>query len=290
MTFNDKKTQQIRLAFFSLLLVLFPAISWGDHNSCGTLKVGWVETPPYQMTRNDLSIYDTKNERPLPTGSDIDLAKRYLGALGCNLVYVKQPWPRLLRNMEHGKIDLLLGVPYIKSYTDFAVFSTPYREEDIQLFTLSDNPLSDDMKNLESILEQGFRLGVMGYYFYGDKFQKLRAEPRYQDHIHEFTFGKENYQMLLANRLDGYLMDKAAGMCKIEEIASAGVAVQSLDLGITFPVHMMFSKDSLSPALLQKLDRLIKRDTPRSGKSGNGDRLEDQTESATLVEQPPSSM
>ncbi|WP_421784145.1 substrate-binding periplasmic protein [Kiloniella litopenaei] len=221
--------------------------------SCGELTVGWIDWPPYQMVGKD-------NDSSQPVGVDIQAAKKYLGALGCDLKFVSKPWARLLKAMEEGRLDVLLGMSKTDERSKYAKFSSPYRNETVWLFMRSNQHDFDHFTSLKDIIGTQFRLGVSRNAYYGDEYLKLIEDPKFKSRVFQ-AIGGENFQMLISDRVDGFLVDKETGKARIEADGLQGQIVPhnnvKVDLG---PVHIMFGKNSISSGLLEKLNGIIKKE------------------------------
>ncbi|WP_299374336.1 transporter substrate-binding domain-containing protein [uncultured Kiloniella sp.] len=233
-------------------LILTFAASAQAEDSCGELTVGWIDWPPYQMVGEN-------NDSSQPVGVDIQAAKKYLGALGCDLKFISKPWARLLKSMEEGQLDVLLGMSKTEERSKYATFSAPYRNETVWLFMRANQHDFDHFTGLKDIIGTKFRLGVSRNAYYGDEYLKLMEDPKFKSRVFQ-AIGGENFQMLMTDRVDGFLVDKETGKARIKEDGLVGDIVPhnhvQVDLG---PVHIMFGKNSISRGLMDKLNAIIEK-------------------------------
>src|ERR1700741_3194460 len=74
------------------------------------------------------------------TGIDIEMARAIFREAGCTLAYAESmPALRYMVLFKQGKIDLMLGASDTEDRRQYAVFSTPYRFEDVALFALAED-------------------------------------------------------------------------------------------------------------------------------------------------------
>ncbi|WP_120497303.1 ABC transporter substrate-binding protein [Kiloniella sp. EL199] len=234
-------------------LILTVASPVQSEETCGELKVGWIDWPPYQMVGKSGNDSD-------PVGIDIRAAEKYLGALGCDLKYVSKPWARLLKALEEGRLDVLLGMSNTEKRRKYAHFSAPYRNETVWLFMLANQHNFDDFTGLKDIIGSSFRLGVSRNAYYGEEYLKLMENPKFKDRVFQ-AIGGENFQMLVSDRVDGFLVDMETGKARIKADGLEGVVVPHKKVKVELgPIHIMLGKNSLSPGLLKKLNTIIRQD------------------------------
>ncbi|MFD2205864.1 substrate-binding periplasmic protein [Kiloniella antarctica] len=247
-------------AVFGLLtasLLFFSNTSYASE-SCGRLTVGWIDWPPYQMVNPAFPVGPVADANPM--GIDIDAAEKYLGALGCELVFVKKPWARLLKQLEEGDLDVLLGMSDTKKRRQYANFSKAYREETIWLFINAGRTKYDHFTKLEDIIGTNFRLGISRNAYMGEEFDKLSENPKFRERLFK-TVGGENFQLLIGGRVDGFMVDKETGKARIQIEGLEGLIVPHKNVQIELgPVHIMVGHKSLSDELLTKLDEIIEQD------------------------------
>ncbi|MEH6631668.1 MAG: transporter substrate-binding domain-containing protein [Halopseudomonas aestusnigri] len=257
-----------RLALFlgliSTSLVLFSNISYASE-ACGRLTVGWIDWPPYQMVNPAFPADAVPKAKPI--GIDIEASEKYLGALGCELEYVKKPWARLLKEMEAGKLDVLLGMSDTAERRQFAKFSKAYRNETVWLFMKAGRTEFDHFQGLNDILGTSFRLGISRNAYLGEEFELLSENPKFREHLFK-NIGGENFHMLVGGRVDGFMVDMETGKARIKADGLEGLVVPhrnvKIDLG---SIHIMIGQNSLSDELLLRLDEIIEQDLTQNQKN-----------------------
>ncbi len=247
----------LSLGLFSTALVFSSNISYASE-ACGRLTVGWIDWPPYQIVNPAFPADAVPMANPM--GIDIEAAEKYLGALGCELEYVKKPWARLLKEMEEGKLDVLLGMSDTQERRQYAKFSTAYRSETVWLFMKAGRTEFDHFQSLNDILGTNFRLGISRNAYLGEEFEQLSENPKFREHLYK-NIGGENFHMLVGGRVDGFMVDMETGKARIKADGLEGLIVPhnnvKVDLG---SIHIMIGQNSLSDELLMRLDEVIEQD------------------------------
>ena len=252
---------------FGLLItpVLFISNTVYASDPCGRLTVGWIDWPPYQMENPAFPAGAIADANPM--GIDIEAAEKYLGALGCELAFVKKPWARLLKQMEEGELDILLGMSETKERRLYANFSRAYREETVWLYMKAGKTEFDHFTGLEDIIGTKFRLGVSRNAYLGQEFDDLSKDPKFRERLYK-NIGGENFHMLIGGRVDGFMVDKETGKARIKAEGLEGLVVPhqnvKVDLG---SIHIMIGQNSLSDELLAILDEIIEQDLSQMQKS-----------------------
>lgn len=214
------------------------------------LSMGWDPWEPYHYSGAGGRVQ----------GIDVDLVEAVASGAGCELEFLQGNWASLLRLLEAGELDLLVGATVTEERRAFARFTEPYREESFQLFVRVDETRRHQGKSLSELMEDGFRLGVTQGYIYGDEVGQLQADPNFQGQVIEAAVGELNFTHLLDYRIDGFLEDPFV-FAAIQRRRGDSDAIGALDLEISSgPVHMMFSRASVDQdtvdAFNQSLEQL----------------------------------
>ena len=214
------------------------------------LRVGWEPYAPYTYSDEEGEL----------TGADIELIRALAGEVGCTLEFAELPWARILREVEHGTLDVSTSTSWTPERTQWAWFSEPYRETEMAIYVRRGEVGRFDLKRLADIAEQEFRLGVITDYYYGDEYQALTADPRYHPWIDGATDYATNIRKLSSGRIDGYLVEDVAVMAA--ELARLGLTgqVERYPLPIKGEqLRFMFSRKTVDAGLVAALDAALER-------------------------------
>lgn len=223
-------------------IAVLVAAPWSPARAAdGVLRVSFNDLPPWK-------VLGPKGE---PAGIDIEFLEMLAARMGLAVEYVHYPFKRGLKMMEVGEIDLMIGVlrraereaylhyiePPYKSETSKAFFVLRGRERAIAAH--------DDLR--------GLRVGtVLG----GRYYPEFDDDPRIVKYA--VTSPDLNFKMLLAGRIDAFVMTETAGDYRVarsglaDRIAKADyVHRESQD------VYMVLSRRSTHAARLGEFNRVM---------------------------------
>lgn len=179
-------------------------------------------------------------------GVDVEIAKRAADKVNCTLEARQGSWRELLEWMQDGDIDLIMGASRTSAREDYAWFSVPYRNEQFNLFIRSEEAPRYPMDNLESFLEEGYRVGVVNEYFYGEDFQELMYDSDYADQFLGARLHELNMARLLDGEIDGFMEDNLVAASIIRR-RGFGDLIQRHHIGLpASEVYVMFSKSAVT--------------------------------------------
>lgn len=145
------------------------------------------------------------------TGSDIELIRKILTAVGTELKLLPLPESRALNQLEQGQVDLLFAASYTQERALYAWFSTPYRQEINQLVV--HQQLLQKYPELNS--KQGFLTlasrRLAGTYnpkgFYGEEFEVLKQLPAVIQRSVAIFDPEQRLELVLSQRADYSIVD-----------------------------------------------------------------------------------
>lgn len=214
-----------------------------------SLSMGWDPWEPYHFS----------GAGGLVQGLDVDLTRAIAAGAGCELEFVQGNWASLLRLLQAGELDLLAGATRTPEREAFAWFSSPYRLESFQLFVRTDDRGRYAGRDLESLLNDGFRLGVTQGYIYGPRVTELQANPDFSGQIIEAAVGELNFTHLLDYRIDGFLEDPFVAAAIRRRRADVDAIEALADEISSGPVHLMFSMVTVDEELAAEFDRSLEQ-------------------------------
>ncbi len=230
--------------FFALMLI--PTACLSQPECPRPLTLGWDLWEPYQSL-SDKGV----------AGLDIELITAILKEAGCEVTFVRMPWKRHLKAIEIGTIDLAAGASKTPLREDFAYFTDAYRKENVALFVRSQELEKHQTSQLETLFEQGFRLGVTRGNYYGETFEALANQQEIQPQIQAVNNYVLNYNKLLKGRIDGFLSDVLASQHTLEKNQLNHLILPHPKLVYQTKVHLMVSRASVSPELMEQINRSL---------------------------------
>ena len=192
-------------------------------------------------------------------GIDIDMTRAIFKEAGCVLVELpSRPTVRNLLLFESGEIDLMMGASLTPERQRFARFSVAYRDETVGLFSLAENAgRYRAMRSFDALLASPATLLAPKAGWYGAQYARHMQEMREAKRLSQFMDFAQGMRMLAAGRADFMMGDASA----VENAAvHLGVRVQPLPFWVLqAPVHLMFSRRTVTPADVARLDAAIGR-------------------------------
>jgi len=219
-------------------LALTPAALAGDED---VLRVSFNDLPPWKILGQDGK----------PTGVDVEFLDMLANRLGLTVEYVHYPFKRGLKMMESGEIDLMIGVlrrPEREAYLHF--IEPPYKNESSKAFFV--------LKGREHAIAShddlhGLRVGTVLGGLYYPEFDDDSLIDKYP-----VTSPDLNISMLLAGRIDAFVMTETAGDCRVAE---RGLEAEVVKARYVYrehqDVYMVLSRNSPHVARLGEFNRAM---------------------------------
>lgn len=218
------------------------------------LRGGWYTLDPYQYEKEENNIR-------ILGGLDFELMTIISKEVEERLTYEHVYWDKLIRDLEEGKRDFATGALFSTEREKFAYFSEPYRFEENSLFMRKNTIIN--AKSLTELLgyikKNHFRLGVVKGFIYADPLiNDYINDPNNQAWIVKTNNEYESLSLLLNSEIDGFLADRIVGSTVIWR-KKAGQKLAEHRLNIKRPVHIIFSKKTVSPDIVEKYNKVIER-------------------------------
>jgi len=233
------------------MLALFAAVAAADASAaCSrTLRMGWMEWPPYSVSGADGS----------PTGIDIELVRRIAREAGCTLELTKGiPSQRQQVYLREGKLDLQFAASDVPARHAFAWFSRPYRHEVIALFARPGEGGNYPVRSLADLARSRWKVIAPDAGWFGAHFQTIRPLLQTQERLSTYRSSFHALQMLGGHRGDLLVGDYYALVHAARATGQPPLDVLPVTVNDE-PIHLMLSKTSLTMADLGAIDAAIER-------------------------------
>ncbi len=217
-----------------------------DEDEC-LLTMGWDPWEPYHSMGSGGAV----------EGLDIDIVSALADEVGCDLEFIQDNWASHLRAIQRGEMDLLGGATRTPERERFAHFSDPYRSEQFVLFIREGSLDEYPEEGLESLLENGFRLGLTQGFVYSEEVTTLQTDERFENQFVEAPISELHFNRLQDDRIDGFLDDPYA-VAAIER--RRGLTGETEPHPIEFPsgeVHFMFSRETVSEEQVEAFNQAL---------------------------------
>lgn len=204
-----------------------------------------------RVSFNDLPPWKVLGPGGEPAGIDVEFLGMLASRMGLSVEYVHYPFKRGLKMMESGEIDLMIGVlrrPEREAYLHF--IEPPYKNESSKAFFV--------LKGREHAIAshedlRGLRVGtVLG----GRYYPEFDDDPRIDKY--PVTSPELNISMLLAGRIDAFVMTETAGDHRVAERGLEGKVVKARYVHRECQdVYVVLSRHSPHVARLEEFNRAM---------------------------------
>ncbi|MES3025218.1 MAG: transporter substrate-binding domain-containing protein [Pseudomonadota bacterium] len=226
-----------------LILALLPSA----HALACTKSVRWFDDAPYSFRGTNGRI----------SGFDADLAREALGRVGCKAEFVEMPWARALVELEAGRLDVLPSSFRSEQRERFAYFSIPTLQSPNVLYLGRGVAAKYHFKRLEDLVGTDFKLGVQIGVSYGEKFDVLKANPRFNDNLFPITLRRSAWKIMSLGRIDGLIADQASAELELRQLGLDKVLLPSRVVVSTNTAMFAFSKKTTSPKFLDSFNKAL---------------------------------
>lgn len=236
--------------------ILAPVESEIDLSPVKTLKAGWYDYEPYtyEVERDGIKKI---------TGLDYELIKAYSRDANINVEYEKRPWSEVLDLLKEGKIDIGIGALYTPERAEYVYYSIPYRNSEAALFVPRGKIEGLEKASIEEILDYfkktNFRLAVGAGFIYSEPLlNEFIADSKNQNLIVRTKNDYESLDLLINNEIDGFIADRIEGTTLIWN-SHPSTPIIEYRLNIKSPTHLIFSKKSVSPEIVDLFNENIQK-------------------------------
>ncbi|WP_253308055.1 MULTISPECIES: transporter substrate-binding domain-containing protein [unclassified Rickettsia] len=220
-----------------------------------TLINGWYTNIPYQY------ITTTPNGNINVAGMDIELINAFAKKAEISIVKEENNWFQNQLDIEQGTLDMASGATYTIERSEYAYFSKPYRSEELSLFIIDPLAKKLNFQNINQFMAQirlfNLHLGVIKGNVYGlPEFTDFLQSEKNSDIITVYQNDMELVNGLMTKEIDGFVSDRIVGAVNILN-AKVEQKITEVPLNIKTPIHLMFSKKTVSLNVVQKFNYAI---------------------------------
>lgn len=237
-------------ALLALCVALCLASSAARAEGCNrALRMAVEHRPPYLYM-------DSQGQM---RGGDFELIKAIVEQAGCKLsLQAELPRKRRYAMFIAGEIDLLASASDTPDRRRVAWFTAPYYTETVALFVLPEQlqPLQD-ITGFGDVLKRRLSVVSQSFGWYGDDFEGHKPALREAGLLSHYDQLTSAIGMLQLGRGQMLLADRAATRQLLRE---RGLSFAELPyVPVQAPAHIMLSRQSVSEAEFQAIDRALKR-------------------------------
>jgi polar amino acid transport system substrate-binding protein len=240
-----------------VLAVLLSLLLWAPAARAGErplVRSGWHPWEPYQFrSRGDSATQIT--------GLDVELFRAvFEDELGMDLSLPEISWQKQLQLLELGDLDVASGAFRTPERERWALFSAPYRTEEVVIFSREGEIRLENEADLERLLERStLRIGIVAGYHYGDRIARFERQYATSARLVKAQDELENLRNLVEGRVDAVPIDRVVGATIVwrqhwqDELKSNRLVL------FRGPVHAIFSRRSVDPTVVTRFDAAMKR-------------------------------
>jgi len=211
------------------------------------------------ISSSDYAPYIYRDKDGKWSGLDVELMQAIFKAADCAYKFAPLVAPKfMVDTVSSGKTDILLAASESEERRQANYFGLAYRHESVSLVGLAGKvDQYRDIDSLATLRQRGIRLLVPNAGWYGEDYASALPALRGANLAVEFTYFDQGIRMLAGGR--GKLMVSDTG-AMFAAAKKEGVAIEALPFTvIDTPVHMMFSKASVSEHDVKQLDEATAR-------------------------------
>lgn len=223
------------------------------------LKVGWLNIDPYY------SLVKSEGGLERLAGLDAELVKAITKAAGYQADYSFIEWGTQLQNLKVGAQHFAAAATATEERKKFVYFSNPYRKEENSFYTRKGfgykySFSSGNMKEFVASLKNNkSKIAVLeGMVFASPEINEFIADPANKAFLVPTKNVYESIDLLLRGVVDGVMDDRIVAATAVWRTKNTD-KIEEVYLGIGAPIHLMFSKESTSPALVAEINNAIRQ-------------------------------
>lgn len=214
---------------------------------------------PISITTGEWAPYNYVDAQGRYTGMDVELSRAILLEAGCTLVELnRMPPSRNTYMFNAGKVDLMAGASRTLERSKTAFFSVAYRSETVRLFATPDVARRyAHLKSFADVVQDKVTLLAPRIGWYGPEYQASMPQLRADKRLSLFNEPADGINMMAAGRAMFLIGDQAS---VTHAAAKRGLKLVPLPFWLVdAPVHLMFSKQTVTQDDVRRVDAAIER-------------------------------
>ncbi len=212
---------------------------------------------------NERDVYRFKNEQNKWAGIDIELINAIANKTPYTFKYIEMTWPRVLKSVERGEIDIALSTSVTEDREKYALFSNePFRYSLHMLFVRKSKLKSfKSVSKLSDLINAPVTIGALRGAIYSDAYQHLLNNDAFKSRIAFIDNDKRMPNFVLKGRVDGYIESEIEGkayLTKNPAFEKEIVPFIYLNKEDNISGKLMFSKKTVSQDTVDIFDVALK--------------------------------
>lgn len=212
-----------------------------------TKTVRWELQPPYGVLRPD-------GER---AGYYTDVVRMALARMGCTVSLVDRPWPRGLKELEEGRLDVMPGMLWNRERSRYALFSRGINLSPNLLLLSAEAARRVSLQQLGDLRDTNLRIAIEIGAYYSTEYAALLLDPRFAARLHPVPDRQRAWRMLEGGRVDGVISDEASALVAGMPLRPDGEAPRPVLVLSSVPARVAFSRRHHDEVFVARFDAAI---------------------------------
>lgn len=230
-----------------LRVILLGALAALPAAGACVMSVRMDEDPPYLTQLAD----------GRPGGVNADVAREALRRMGCQAAFRTLPFPRSLRGLEDGTLDIVPDLFRTPQREAYVLFSRTHNQVPNRLFIRAADRGRWDIRTLQDLPRLGVKLGVQTGALVGPDFPGAMEDAKFRALVSPARSQEGLWRMLLAGRVDAVILDEQNARWELEHLGFDESVVGTDFLAATAPAYFGFSRASITAEQVQAFDSAI---------------------------------
>ncbi len=237
-----------------LLILLFISASSAEEQV--VFKVGYDIQPPHNFT----------SATGEPIGSDIERLKEIFKHTNIKLQFYEFPWKRILKLVEAGQLDVVMGAAKIPQRERFAYFSN-------EAFTYGTNNLFlkktlksqyPEFNSLSDLNSTDLIIAVTQGASYSDEYSLLLENKMFSNKLLPIQSIEQGIKLARRGRIDGIISNQEMLRWALLKNCESNPFYSAYDLSKpeTLASYLMFSKKTVNKSQVEAIDQIMRAVTP----------------------------
>jgi len=217
----------------------------------------------FTIAVNERYIYRYKDENGSWVGKDIELVKAIFRRTSYKFKIISLPWPRVLKEIESGAVDMTLAAGISPERQTYALFSKqPFRYSHYMLFVhRSKLDLFQSATALADLTERNILIGVLRGAIYSDSYNALLKNKEFVERLAYIDDDQKLPDFVLKGRVDAYIDSEIEGkyyLLKQPNYSKNIVPLFQITPDDEAKSYIMFSKKTVAQTQVDEFDEALK--------------------------------
>ncbi|MEW6983118.1 substrate-binding periplasmic protein [Colwelliaceae bacterium 6471] len=218
---------------------------------------------------NERDIYRYIDKNGSWAGKDIELIKAVFRRTPYTFKIISMPWPRVLKGLESGDVDMTLAGSILPERQAYALFSKHvFRYSHYMLFVhKSKLDLFQSVTVLADLTKKDILIGALRGAIYSDSYNELLKNDEFVERLAYIGDDQHMASFVLKRRVDAYIDSEIEGkhyLLKEPDYSNNIIPLFRITSDEEAESNLMYSKKTISQTLVDEFDEAL-RELHQSG-------------------------